>query len=115
MIDGRAGDGILTALHLTRRLCQDGALSAQTEGFVRFPQVLKNVRICNGGAVLEEAAVRAAIAKAERELGENGRILVRASGTEPVVRVMVEAADGAQCQVVAEAVSAVLCERGRCP
>ena len=55
------------------------------------------------------------LAKAERELGENGRILVRASGTEPVVRVMVEAADGAQCQAVAEAVFAVLCERGRCP
>ncbi len=111
----RAGDGIQTALHLTHHLCRDGALSAQTEGFLRYPQVLKSVRIQNGEEALAEDTVRAAIAKAEQELGENGRILVRVSGTEPVVRVMVEAADAALCHTVAEEVSAALRERGSRP
>ena len=75
---------------------------------VRFPQVLLNVRVQNKTAVADSESVAAAVRAASAELGDSGRVLLRPSGTEPVVRVMVEAATAEQAQTVAERVAAVV-------
>ena len=94
------GDGIITAINLMELICTaQKSLYDLAAEYVPYPQVLKNVRVADKAAALSDAAVLAAIADAETALGDSGRILVRASGTEPVVRVM------------AQAVEAVLCER----
>jgi phosphoglucosamine mutase len=67
----------------------------------RLPQVLINVRDVDKSRVETSGELAAAVADAERELGETGRVLLRSSGTEPLVRVMVEAADSEQAQTVA--------------
>ena len=84
------GDGVLTALHLLSAVAASGRSLADLAGVVeRLPQVLVNVTVSDRNAALAAAAL--AVADAEAELGDDGRILVRASGTEPVVRIMVEA------------------------
>ena len=99
------GDGILTALMLMEQICNsERSLHQLTEGFVRYPQVLKNVRVGDKQAAMGDAGVLAALADAEGVLGENGRILVRASGTEPVVRVMAEAGEEALCEQCVDSV-----------
>ena len=93
------GDGIITALMLMEQICNSNrSLHQLTKGFVRYPQVLKNVRVGDKQAAMHDEGVLAALADAEGVLGENGRILVRASGTEPVVRVMAEAGEEALCE-----------------
>ena len=93
------GDGIITALMLMEQICNSNrSLHQLTKGFVRYPQVLKNVRVGDKQAAMRDEGVLAALADAEGVLGENGRILVRASGTEPVVRVMAEAGEEALCE-----------------
>ena len=93
------GDGILTALMLMEQICNSNrSLHQLTEGFVRYPQVLKNVRVIDKQAAMQDEAVLAAVGSAEALLGDKGRILVRASGTEPVVRVMAEAESEALCE-----------------
>jgi len=92
------GDGILTALHLAALVRQSGMTLAQLvdQSFQTYPQLLRNVRVEDRERRLhwqECDALTGAIAKAEAAMGDQGRILVRASGTEPVIRVMVEAAD----------------------
>ena len=92
-------DGIITALMLMEQICNSNrSLHQLTKGFVRYPQVLKNVRVGDKQAAMGDEGVLAALADAEGVLGENGRILVRASGTEPVVRVMAEAGEEALCE-----------------
>ncbi len=92
------GDGMLTALHLASLVRQSG-VSLQTlvdHSFQTYPQLLRNVRVEDRDRRLhwqECEAVTSAIAQAETAMGDQGRILVRASGTEPVIRVMVEAAE----------------------
>ena len=76
-------------------------------GLTVFPQLLINVRV-EDRAIAEAEPVRAAIAAAEARLGTAGRVLVRPSGTEPLVRVMVEAADDATTRAVAEEIAAVV-------
>lgn len=99
------GDGILTALMLMEQICNsERSLHQLTEGFVRYPQVLKNVRVGDKQAAMRDEGVLAALADAEGVLGENGRILVRASGTEPVVRVMAEAGEEALCEQCVDSV-----------
>jgi phosphoglucosamine mutase len=73
-----------------------------------YPQVLVNVRVMDKGRAAASSAVAAAIATEERVLGDNGRVLVRSSGTEPLVRVMVEAADLRVAQAIAERLAAVV-------
>ena len=91
------GDGILTALQLMAVMAETGeklsVLAAQME---RFPQVLENVRIHKKEGWKQNSAINAAIAAAEGELQETGRIFVRASGTEPLIRVMAEGPDEEQ-------------------
>ncbi|HEY0641455.1 MAG TPA: phosphoglucosamine mutase [Pseudonocardiaceae bacterium] len=86
------GDGLLTALRLMARMAAAGSPLATLAGVVhRLPQVLVNVRVADKAAVAASAEVRAAVAEAEAELGDTGRVLLRPSGTEQLVRVMVEA------------------------
>jgi phosphoglucosamine mutase len=90
------GDGMLTALHLAFLVRQSGVALSQLvdKSFQTYPQLLRNVRVEDRERRLnwkECDAVNNAIAQAEAAMGDRGRILVRASGTEPVVRVMVEA------------------------
>jgi len=86
------GDGILTALRLMARMADRCATLAELAGVVsRLPQVLVNVRVADRAAVATAPVVAAAVAAAQAELGERGRVLLRPSGTEQLVRVMVEA------------------------
>jgi phosphoglucosamine mutase len=87
------GDGLLTGLMLASRVAQTGVpLAELARVMTRLPQVLLNVRGVDRTAVGSNPAVRSAVAEVEQRLGETGRVLLRPSGTEPVVRVMVEAA-----------------------
>ena len=91
------GDGLIAALQVLAVLVQDGGKASQvTRVFEPLPQVLKNVPLGDAGAsgdALGDAAVREAVAAGERALGQGGRLLIRKSGTEPVVRVMGEGED----------------------
>ena len=88
------GDGLVTALQLAATLKQENKpLSELVKVMERYPQVLENVVVADRAGLAVSASVADAIHEAETELGDSGRILVRASGTEPLVRVMVEAAD----------------------
>ncbi len=93
-----SGDGVLTALHLSALVKQSGTSLQEmlAQSFQTFPQLLKNVRVEDSERRQNWqncAALQQAIAKAEATMGDRGRVLVRSSGTEPVIRVMVEAAD----------------------
>ncbi|MBQ2847902.1 MAG: phosphoglucosamine mutase [Clostridia bacterium] len=86
------GDGILTSLKMMEvMLARKQPMSKLYEGFDFYPQVLENVRVANKSAVKNDADVVASVDNVEKQLGDSGRILVRESGTEPVIRVMVEA------------------------
>jgi phosphoglucosamine mutase len=86
------GDGILTALRLMARVAQTGKTLADLAGVMdRLPQVLVNVRVADKTAVAGAVTVSDAVAEVTRELGDTGRVLLRPSGTEQLVRVMVEA------------------------
>lgn len=107
------GDGVQTALQLLRRMCETRKpLSVLTAGLCRYPQMLKSVRVTDKTAAISDASVRAAVHAAAAQLGAEGRILLRASGTEPVVRVMVEAASPLLCRQCADRVTAALRKGG---
>ncbi|WP_327305080.1 phosphoglucosamine mutase [Streptomyces sp. NBC_01298] len=96
------GDGTLTGLMLAARIAATGTPLAELTGIMtRLPQVLVNVPDVDRSRVTTSAELAAAVADAERELGTTGRVLLRPSGTEPLVRVMVEAADIEQARAVA--------------
>ncbi|MFQ6018171.1 MAG: phosphoglucosamine mutase [Kiloniellaceae bacterium] len=87
------GDGLIAALQVLAVLVQDGGPASRvTRVFAPLPQVLENVRT-NGGRPLEDKRVRQAIEEAERSLGDSGRLVIRESGTEPLIRVMGEGED----------------------
>jgi phosphoglucosamine mutase len=97
------GDGLLTSLQLLAILARSGRpLSAAARVMARYPQVLINVPGVDKALVGSSAELATAVAAAEAELGGSGRVLVRASGTEHAVRVMVEALDASQAQRVAD-------------
>ena len=97
------GDGLLTAVQLLDVMARTGRpLAALADGaMTRLPQVLRNVRVM-AGAAAAAAAVAGEVAAVEAELGDHGRVLIRASGTEPLVRVMVEAPTAAQAETAAD-------------
>ena len=102
------GDGILTGLQLAAEMSRTGRTLAELADVMTvFPQVLINVRGVDRTRVHDSAALAEAVAAEEALLGESGRVLLRASGTEPMVRVMVEAADQETAQAVAERLAAV--------
>jgi phosphoglucosamine mutase len=97
---GISGDGMLTALHLAAIVHQGGGSLAElvNQSFQPYPQLLKNVRVEDRDRRRhwqESTLLQQAITRAETDMGDRGRVLVRASGTEPLIRVMVEAADEA--------------------
>ncbi|GEL77636.1 phosphoglucosamine mutase [Tenuibacillus multivorans] len=93
------GDGMLSALQLVNVMQETGqSLSELAEAITKFPQVLKNVRVTDKHAVTENDTIKQEIDRVEQELGNQGRVLVRPSGTEPVVRVMVEAPTKDECE-----------------
>lgn len=93
------GDGILTSLKMMEvMLAKKTTLSALTQPVKTFPQVLRNVPVTEKALVMSAPLVQAAISEAEAALGGDGRILVRPSGTEPLVRVMAEAVDVPTCE-----------------
>ena len=102
------GDGLVAALQLLAVVCEQGKpVSEVCHRFDPLPQILKNVRL-NGGKPLEDKRVRDAISDAQGRLGENGRILIRPSGTEPLIRVMAEGEDvGLVKSVVGDVATAV--------
>ncbi len=104
------GDGILTGLHLAARLNgTNKTLAEMSTVMTRLPQVLINVKDVDKDGVGNNGEVAEAVAKVQTQLGETGRVLLRPSGTEPVVRVMVEAADRntaeSQARLLADVVS----------
>jgi phosphoglucosamine mutase len=100
------GDGVLTGLHLMSQLASSGKSLADLAAVVhKLPQVLINVEVGDRDAGASAPTVQAAVAIAEAELGETGRVLLRPSGTEPLVRVMVEAATEDHAREVASRIA----------
>ncbi len=101
---GTTGDGTVAALQVLSSLVRSGKPASEIlHLFDPVPQLLKNVRY-DGGQPLENESVKAAIAQAERELSDSGRLVIRPSGTEPVIRVMAEGDDPARVASVVDAV-----------
>lgn len=97
------GDGVLTGLHLVAEMARTGKSLAELASVMTvYPQVLVNVRGVDHRALAGDATIAAAVTQAEVALGDTGRVLLRPSGTEPMVRVMVEAQDQATAERVAE-------------
>lgn len=107
------GDGILTSLKMMEvMMAKEVPMSKLTEGFDVYPQVLINVRVRDKAEAREDADVQAVTDSVEKQLGNTGRILVRESGTEPVIRVMVEASSKELCQQYAGSVVDVIKNKG---
>ncbi|MDQ1375620.1 MAG: phosphoglucosamine mutase, partial [Actinomycetota bacterium] len=104
------GDGLLTGLQLLDAVHRSGRPLADlaAEAMTRLPQVLVNVRVTDRAAFGDGAAVKDDVAAVERELGDHGRVLLRPSGTEPVVRVMVEAPSQEQADAAAHRLAAAV-------
>src|SRR5215203_4094851 len=98
-----AGDGMITALCLLRALCESGkTLAEMTSGFKQYPQTLKNVRVREKVPFNELASVRAGVEEVEELLSQNGRLLLRYSGTEPLARVMIEGENQGKIEAYAQ-------------
>lgn len=107
------GDGILTSLKIMEVMMAKKATLSQLAAPVHiYPQVVVNVRVADKSAVQRDADVRTAVENAARVLGDEGRILVRESGTEPLIRVMVEAKTKEECGKIADGVVRVIQDKG---
>ncbi|WP_326568132.1 phosphoglucosamine mutase [Amycolatopsis rhabdoformis] len=103
------GDGLLTAMRLMSRMAATGKKLGELAGVMnRLPQVLVNVPVANKAAVADSSEVRDAVGEVEAELGEEGRVLLRPSGTEQLVRVMVEAPAHSTAQAAADRLAGVV-------
>ncbi|QOV20012.1 phosphoglucosamine mutase [Blautia liquoris] len=103
------GDGILTSLMVMEVILEKKtSLHTLAKEITIYPQCLKNVKVADKKAAKENSAVKKAIAEVKQSLGGEGRILVRESGTEPVIRVMVEAAEDALCETCVDQVIEVM-------
>ncbi len=107
------GDGILTSLMVMEVMMdKKQTLSELCRGFTFYPQVLKNIRVANKANAQADEDVQATVNAVTAELGDSGRILVRESGTEPVIRVMVEAEDHDTCEKYVDQVIDVIRRKG---
>ncbi len=103
------GDGLISALAVLQAVARNRRSMAQLlEGATLFPQTMVNVRMAPGTPWQDSEEMQAAITAAEQELGDKGRVLIRASGTEPLVRVMVEARDAEQAHALAHRIAATV-------
>ena len=109
------GDGILTSLKVMEVILEKKqTLAKLASEYEVYPQVLKNVKVKDKKAAQDDEKVQAEVKKVTEALGSNGRILLRQSGTEPVVRVMVEASDLPTCEKYVDQVIKVMEEQGHC-
>lgn len=107
------GDGVLTSLMLMEVMLEKKTkLSELRKDLKVYPQLLKNVRVADKPAARADEDVQAAVEKVSKELGDEGRILLRESGTEPVIRVMVEAKTDELCEKYVDEVVSVLYSKG---
>ena len=107
------GDGILTSLKMMEvMMARKKTMSQLCEGLTIYPQVLKNIRVTDKTEAQNDPDVQAAVAEVAAKLGQTGRILVRESGTEPLVRVMVEAESQEQCNTYVDSVLDVIRRKG---
>lgn len=107
------GDGILTSLKIMQAMIdKKSSLSRLASPVTVYPQVIKNTKVADKAAVRSDSEVLAAVKAVESKLGKDGRILLRESGTEPVVRVMVEAASETLCNAYADEVVQVIKAKG---
>ena len=103
------GDGLLTALHLISEVSRSKKTLQELAAFMtRFPQVLINVSGVAKEKLAENSKIQAAVQEVEQQLGDKGRVLLRKSGTEPLVRVMIEAQDDALANKLAESLAALV-------
>ena len=109
------GDGILTAIMLAEEMCERSAtLSALAAPVKPYPQLTKSVRVTDKNTVMADEAVRAAVEEIEREIDGEGRVLLRGSGTEPVVRIMIECRPEERCRGYIDRLVSVIRKRGYC-
>lgn len=109
------GDGILTAIKMMEVMLETKKTLGQLAAPVKiYPQVLKNIRVKSKPEAQNDVDVQAAVKKVADDLGTTGRILVRESGTEPVIRVMVEAETKEQCETYVDSVIDVIRKKGHC-
>ena len=109
------GDGILTAIKVMEVILEKKMPLSKLASPVKiYPQVLKNVRVKSKPEAQNDADVQAAVQSVAEKLGDTGRILVRESGTEPLIRVMVEAETMEECEKHVDSVIAVIREKGHC-
>ena len=109
------GDGILTAIMIAEEMRDEkAALSTLAKPVVLLPQFTKNIRVSDKSAVISDSAVQTKFEEVRRLTGDNGRVLLRESGTEPVIRIMVEAESGALCEQYAGMLADEIKERGFC-
>ena len=107
------GDGLITALMLMQVMIDTQLpLSVLAAGVTMYPQVLKNVRVDDKDGTLADAAVQAAVDVCTEELGDSGRVLLRKSGTEPVLRVMAEAGSPEECEKQVDRIIAAVSQSG---
>ena len=107
------GDGLLTAIMVTEEICDSkSTLSALVKDVAVYPQYLKNVRVADKDAAMNDKDVLASVKEAEALINGNGRVLLRQSGTEPLIRVMVEAETEEKCHEYAEIVVKAIIEGG---
>jgi len=103
------GDGMVSALQVIAAIVDTGkTLKELRSGMTKYPQILINVRMTESMEVCSQKPVKAAVQEAENQLNGSGRVLLRASGTEPLIRVMVEGRDASQVQTVADGIAAVV-------
>lgn len=109
------GDGILTAIMLTEEICDSKlSLSKLCEPITLYPQYVKNVRVKDKALVLSDSEVLKELENVEKKIAGNGRALLRKSGTEPVIRIMIESESEELCKEYAEQISDRISERGHC-
>ena len=107
------GDGLLTAIMLTEEICDTKlSLSKLHEEVVFYPQCLKNLKVKDKQAVTGDEIIKAEVKKIEKLINGKGRVLQRESGTEPLIRVMVECEDKTLCQTYTDKIANLIIERG---
>ena len=103
------GDGILTAIMLMETIMEEKTdLCILADGMKKYPQILENVKVEDRDVALDSITVKAMEKEISDELGEQGRIVLRASGTEPLIRVMVEASTEEECRKMVDKMVSVL-------
>jgi len=106
------GDGILTGMHIMAEMARTGKTLAELAAVMTvYPQIMINVKGVDRSGLAANEAIRAAVVAAEESLGENGRVLLRASGTEPLVRVMVEATEQSTADRIANELAEIVREQ----